>query len=275
MLSLAIATTLVGFALLVVGLVTSQVWIAIACIAVCLIGVGLLVADVLRSAKVAKAEAADDRDSVFGADIEEGDTQVGSDTQVGNAPDADVRVGAPNPPLGFETPAAPSPSVVRHEQPPIASGVPQPSSQAARLADEKSASVAEGTFSDYVAATTGTFNAASDSVQPRADEADTGPVPRVDATPGVLGSGVRWESSIAPAQSEFIDRAASNWSTSTPVKTPATVPAEQHLDGSTMHPRPSVTRSRHRETDGGPTGAGASGMPKFDPLDPNWHPPPE
>lgn len=52
MLSLAIATTLVGFALLVVGLITGQVWFAIACIVICLIGVGLLVVDVVRSGRV-------------------------------------------------------------------------------------------------------------------------------------------------------------------------------------------------------------------------------
>lgn len=49
MLSLALAATLVGFALLVVALTTSNLLLAIACVVVCLIGLILLLVDTLRS----------------------------------------------------------------------------------------------------------------------------------------------------------------------------------------------------------------------------------
>ncbi|GAB90386.1 hypothetical protein [Gordonia rhizosphera] len=51
MLTLALAATLVGFVLLVLGLVTGTLWLAIACIVVSLVGVGFLLADVLGSSR--------------------------------------------------------------------------------------------------------------------------------------------------------------------------------------------------------------------------------
>ncbi|MFW0792896.1 hypothetical protein AAFP30_03700 [Gordonia sp. CPCC 205515] len=47
MLTLALAATLVGFVLLVVGLITGTVWLAVACIVICLLGLAFLIADVL------------------------------------------------------------------------------------------------------------------------------------------------------------------------------------------------------------------------------------
>jgi hypothetical protein len=44
---LALGATLVGFILLVAALVSGVLWLAIACIVVCVIGVGFLLADLL------------------------------------------------------------------------------------------------------------------------------------------------------------------------------------------------------------------------------------
>jgi hypothetical protein len=44
---LALGATLVGFILLVVALVTGVLWLAIACIVVCVVGVGFLLADLV------------------------------------------------------------------------------------------------------------------------------------------------------------------------------------------------------------------------------------
>ena len=49
MLSLALAATLVGFVLLIVGLITGTVWLAVACIVVCLIGLAFLIVDIIGS----------------------------------------------------------------------------------------------------------------------------------------------------------------------------------------------------------------------------------
>ncbi|GAB19325.1 hypothetical protein GOEFS_081_00140 [Gordonia effusa NBRC 100432] len=292
MLSLAIGTTLIGFALLVVGLITGQVALAIACIVVCLIGVGLLVADVLRSGRAAKAGLASDKSAT---DVPaKGDSQP--DRESTNQNPIVRRDGPKVAALSADEPIADvpasTPSVVRRAQPPIPegdaapiSGIPQPSSQAAQLAAQTSAPAAEGTFTDYVAATSGKFESPSTTSQPaapqpRADDADTGPVPRVESAPGFGGSGVRWESSITPARPRYdehvrLDSASSNWSTSVPGTGSTGQRSDQHPDGSTMHPRPSVTRSRHRDASDDSNAAVASNKPKFDPLDPNWHPPPE
>ena len=68
MLSLALAATLVGFVLLIVGLITGTVWLAVACIVVCLIGLAFLIVDIIGSGR---------KDDQVG-----NDDQVGSDDQV-------------------------------------------------------------------------------------------------------------------------------------------------------------------------------------------------
>lgn len=62
MLSLALGATLVGFVLLVIGLITGTVWLAVACIVVCLIGLGFLIADIVRSGR---GDDGDARSSTF------------------------------------------------------------------------------------------------------------------------------------------------------------------------------------------------------------------
>ena len=47
MLLAALGATVIGFILLIVALVTSNLWLAIACVVVSVIGVGLLLGDVL------------------------------------------------------------------------------------------------------------------------------------------------------------------------------------------------------------------------------------
>ncbi|WP_238423534.1 hypothetical protein, partial [Gordonia sp. 'Campus'] len=49
MLTLALAATLIGFVLLILGLITGTVWLAVACIVVCLVGLGFLLVDVFSS----------------------------------------------------------------------------------------------------------------------------------------------------------------------------------------------------------------------------------
>ncbi|MET9199638.1 hypothetical protein [Gordonia sp. NPDC003585] len=51
MLTLALAATLVGFVLLVLGLITGQVWLAVACIVICLVGLAFLLVDVIGSGR--------------------------------------------------------------------------------------------------------------------------------------------------------------------------------------------------------------------------------
>lgn len=61
MLSLALAATLVGFVLLIVGLITGTVWLAVACIVVCLIGLGFLIVDIIGSGRKDDRDPGDDQ----------------------------------------------------------------------------------------------------------------------------------------------------------------------------------------------------------------------
>lgn len=57
MLALALGATLVAFVLLILGLVTGTVWLAITCIVVCLAGLGFLIADVVGSGRRAPSRS--------------------------------------------------------------------------------------------------------------------------------------------------------------------------------------------------------------------------
>lgn len=75
MLTLALAATLVGFVLLILGLITGQVWLAVACIVICLIGLAFLLIDVIGSGRRGNSRSiedlvpgADDTDAEHAAD---------------------------------------------------------------------------------------------------------------------------------------------------------------------------------------------------------------
>ena len=60
MLTLALAATLVGFVLLILGLITGQVWLAVACIVICLIGLAFLLIDVIGSGRRGNSRSIED-----------------------------------------------------------------------------------------------------------------------------------------------------------------------------------------------------------------------
>ncbi len=60
MLLAALGATIIGFVLLIVALVTANLWLAIACVVVSVIGVGLLLADVLTYRRADRDTAASD-----------------------------------------------------------------------------------------------------------------------------------------------------------------------------------------------------------------------
>ncbi|NMO03313.1 hypothetical protein HH308_19040 [Gordonia sp. TBRC 11910] len=256
MLSLAIATTLIGFALLVVGLITGQVWFAIICIAVCLIGVGLLVADVIRSGRRAKART-DTTDSAAFGDAEQASASVRPSVRTAPASD---RAAAPSDDRW--SPATQGASAVGADadrpdwatgQHPVQRGATavtravDPAGAAGTGAAATEAASTEGTFTDYVAATSGNFPAQPTVTQPAPGDGES--------------NFAQWPSYSSP-------------DSSSPAVTASSSTPEPSTGASTTHPRESVTRSR-RHASSGPVTGGSSGMPKFDPLDPDWHPPAE
>lgn len=243
MLSLAIATTLVGFALLVVGLITGQVWFAIACIVICLIGVGLLVVDVIRSGRV-KDDAPTGADDWSHDDASE-PAPLRDGPAVAPTPAPTLRreepfesqYVAPPPQQSAGSVRFPSQNVPSQQVP---SQQPQTTGEAAAQFADTSAGGTEGSFSDYVAAT-------SDS---------TGPVPQIPNPQFPNSDGIRWESSIAPQQGELVDRQASNFDTDSWHQ----YPGAEHDAPTTGRTQSPGQQRRHGQDS------------EFDPLDPNWHP---
>lgn len=77
MLVIALAATLIGFGLLVAALVTGTLWLALACIVVCVLGCGFLLADLIG---VRRREPLDADDSGPG-DTESGDENEGPEDE--------------------------------------------------------------------------------------------------------------------------------------------------------------------------------------------------
>lgn len=115
MLVLALGATLVGFILLVAALFSGVLWLAIACIVVCVVGVGFLVADLLglggRSESEDAAEENQDRDRSAEPDREEGSDPGSS----GGAEGDDHTEWEPeSQPESDDTDTGPIPRVSRH-----------------------------------------------------------------------------------------------------------------------------------------------------------------
>lgn len=126
MLTLALAATLVGFVLLVLGLVTGHVALAIACIVICLIGVAFLITDIVTSGRRGSDRSLSDL--VGSADGDDPESADAADTRVDDSPRADVAddprafggFGIPRP-TGASTEAL---DVSRSDQAPTTSGAP-------------------------------------------------------------------------------------------------------------------------------------------------------
>ncbi|WP_207841358.1 hypothetical protein [Williamsia soli] len=124
MLVLALGATLVGFVLLVGALISGLLWLAIACIVVCVIGVGFLIADLLGigrpAGEPAREDTSDDdradedadevRDRSTESDLEEGpeSPQPESDNEVTGRMPRISRDGSDDPPteeIRFDRPS--------------------------------------------------------------------------------------------------------------------------------------------------------------------------
>lgn len=93
MLVLALSATLVGFVLLVAALLSGILWLAIACVVVCVIGVGFLIADLLGLGRSSSAATRSDADVPHSGDTDSGDAgrrTSGSDTADGDLSDDEV-----------------------------------------------------------------------------------------------------------------------------------------------------------------------------------------
>ncbi|WP_018180004.1 hypothetical protein [Jongsikchunia kroppenstedtii] len=97
MLVIALAATLIGFGLLVAALVTGTLWLALACIVVCVLGCGFLLADVVGVRRRVPPDA-DDSDSGDPDNGDHGSGDIGSGEDEG--PEDEWAVQDEDPPTG-------------------------------------------------------------------------------------------------------------------------------------------------------------------------------
>lgn len=255
MLTLALAATLVGFALLVVGLFTGTVWLAVACIVVCLIGLAFLLVDILGIGRRRVRGTTSDSDvaatgggavSGTGGDdgsdrsaIEAGavprgvDAGPASDDVTGAAPHSG-RHERPSGPAADRTDMQPDADRQDLQRPVVSPGA----QAAAPDAAAHESATAPGTLDDYLA-TVGESQTAAGESQSRGVTDDPGDYPPTrSAAPSGPGSG-SW-----PSYTSGLSESASSGAART-----SEAPA-----GSGRH-------------------SGGEGREKFDPLDPRWRPP--
>ncbi len=280
MLTLALAATLLGFVLLILGLITGTVWLAVACIVVCLVGLGFLLVDVFAGRKGEAARSLEDMVPGAGRDTDpshdadddavtghDSDGDRGDDAPTRRYPAADAHGVGDSEPAGYR-PGAFDPGMAA----PAGSVPPN------RPAPERR----EGNLEDYLRSVGG------DS--PSGDWAPRGAPPTgVDVAGGRPGPppGSRppgqpsWTQQQArPQQGQFgppqagapptrgqrppvgppsaprpFDPQSSGWA-------PDDVPGDDAAGPDDWTTSPDESAPRRRRAD-------------FDPLDPNWHPPPD
>ncbi|MFC3241139.1 hypothetical protein ACFOJ6_00705 [Gordonia humi] len=103
MLTLAVGLTLIGFVLLVFALMAANFWLAVACIAVCVIGLVILLVDTIRAGKRGRAGVDDEplftirgRESATRAEPLIDETETPGDAGSDEVPNDDAARGAPS-----------------------------------------------------------------------------------------------------------------------------------------------------------------------------------
>lgn len=247
MLTLALAATLVGFVLLVLGLITGTVWLAIACIVVCLLGLGFLIADIVGGRRnadersladyVSTDSPADDAEMVDPAPVRsrpERRTSPPDDTSR-SSPPGSGRSRPPEPYIDDTTATGRIPVIDADPgggRRPAASESAGSSSRASNTGVPAAAPpTSDQSLDDYLRSIGATPPPQSEPPSP------TGPSPLIPAPPEWGGD---------PAGSS-VRRSSGGSSPNVADRRPDT-----------------ATTSEKKTSD-----------KSFDPLDPNWHPPPE
>ncbi|WAC55839.1 hypothetical protein [Gordonia sp. SL306] len=255
MLTLALAATLVGFVLLVLGLITGTVWLAIACIVVCLVGLGLLIADIVGSGRrneeptISDFVAADD-DSLSAVNEDVGGRHEGaSETRTRSAPtEPRSAVATDAPQRASDAPAGAGDDAGSAPQP------PQPNQ-----GESVPRTGREGTYDDYLRSVGG-YGAVPGVTAP--GPADNTP-PTSPRGPGSYERQFPPPGRGAPGSHSAPDDPATE-----------SFPPQQRRPS----PPPGGTQQRppgQRSEEWNRDRPRESRPQKFDPLDPNWRPPPE
>nr|WP_237421657.1 hypothetical protein [Gordonia sp. SID5947] len=264
--TLALAATLVGFVLLVLGLITGTVWLAIACIVVCLIGLGLLIADIVGSGR--RAEEPSLTDFVAADDDSLSDEQKSDEENTGGGRHEGMSAA---PPTSRESRGDGGLDSPHREGPGGAPGAssfgaadarPAPRPSAPRQADPAShtgrESVGrEGTYDDYLRSVGGY------GTEPGGVPGAPGQSPPTPRGPGSHERQFPPPGRGAPGSHATPDEPVTE-----------SFPPQQR-GPSQAGPQQRQPGRGSDAGDRGPQDPRESRTQKFDPLDPNWRPPPE
>ncbi|SDU40915.1 hypothetical protein [Gordonia westfalica] len=285
MLTLALAATLIGFVLLILGLITGTVWLAVACIVICLLGLTFLLVDVFSGRNRDSARSLEDMIPGAGRDDDTDDAvdrehagsggerrDAGDESPTRRNPPAtppardtgsDAETAAYEAPSfepGMGAPSRPSTSQSSSDRPPAPESRPAPERR-------------EGNLEDYlrsVGEPVGREPQQSGGQPPRPMPPQSGPFPSGPSRPGPrppqYGAPENRTPSSGPQQ-QYGQQPSGQQS---PGQRPA-------LGQDQVPPRTDSAQSRERprsETPETPEPRpGRRRAPDFDPLDPNWRPP--
>ncbi|MCR5977266.1 hypothetical protein GDN83_05825 [Gordonia jinghuaiqii] len=316
MLTLALAATLIGFVLLILGLITGTVWLAVACIVICLIGLAFLLVDVFSG-----------RRNDAGRSLEDMVPGAGRDDESGAEPDdhaADSVRGDRSQQEADETrrhSVAGEPAVeprrdgsrdaeATYEPPSFEPGMAAPtgSDTPSRPAPERR----EGNLEDYLRSVGADDVPRPSTPGPRAPYGAPGPQPPGAQQFGAQQFGTQQFGTQpqdprqsgarhgGPQPPRPVQPRPQQWSPpqsgpqqSGPQQSAPQLPSPQQsgqdwgqppLTERPRNSRPGDPPSAPRDPEGTPADTDAAGRPenpssgrrraaKFDPLDPNWHPP--
>ncbi|MCK8615042.1 hypothetical protein [Gordonia sp. C13] len=289
MLTLALGATLVGFVLLILGLITGTVWLAVACIVICLLGLAFLLVDVFSGRNRDSARSLEDMVPGAGRDEADADRDdAGSPGARGDDDESRTRrysTSTQDSGAGEKT--------VAYEQPPFEPGMAAPSGPASsgptpsrpdvpesRPAPERR----EGNLEDYlrsVGEPVGQPNSGPTPVPGQGPPGRTGPgqPPRAPyQAPGQQSPGGELPRPDGPRPPQYGSSQYGN---------PQAGPQQQYRQPSSGQPpawpqgqdsaRPDPAQSGERPQGEQPESPqprpGRRRAPDFDPLDPNWRPP--
>ncbi|MEP9391315.1 hypothetical protein ABLE92_07165 [Gordonia sp. VNQ95] len=261
MLTLALAATLVGFVLLVVGLITGTLWLAVACIVVCLVGLIFLVADIVWSGRRTKPEP--DRGGGFGFGTDE-------DAAAHDERDAGDDAG----PTGDEAGSA---QTVAAGDEPSSSPPPHPGGPRAvpMSAEDERAALWQGVVTPRSPAEPPASHAEKADRTPVPPAQPTGDSPTVDS-PNV-DSTVDSPTTAERGYADYLRSvgAADIVDTPKPADVPAPpAPGSVPTSSSSGATDPAVTRAQPQATSDADADREDPPPPRtIDPLDPNWRPP--
>ncbi len=263
MLTLALGATLVGFVLLILGLITGTVWLAVACIVICLLGLAFLLVDVFSGRNRDSGRSLEDMVPGAGRDEDDDDRDADESrtrryptampsAQVSDADEEKAAYERPSFEPGMAAPSGPTPS--------------RPTVPESRPAPERR----EGNLEDYLRSVGEPVGPPNAGPTPAPGQAPPGQTPPGRDAPG------------RPPREPYQAPGPQQTGGQPPRPNPPRSPQSGPFQSGQSQPGPRPPQYGNPPSDPQPQGEqsgspeprpGRRRAPDFDPLDPNWRPP--